>query len=193
MRLYLVRHARPEIADGMCYGSSDVHAVEEEQQALLARLVTELPSRAPLFTSPLQRCRKLADKLAVALDAGPVTIDPRLAEMHFGDWEMRPWETIPRAEIDAWAADLQLYRPGGGEQVLEVAQRVHAFHAELLAAQHESAIVVCHAGTIRLLLARLHASSPAGMAALAAQAPHRIGYGEVITLDCQSDNNARNT
>lgn len=47
--------------------------------------------------------------------------------MGFGAWEMRAWNAIPRAEVDAWAADLLHYRPDGGENVLDMACRVAAF------------------------------------------------------------------
>ena len=117
------------------------------------------------------------------LDAGEVILDPRLAEMHFGAWEMCEWDAIARYEIDEWAANLLDYRPGGGETVLEVAQRVHAFHADLRLWQCESAILVCHAGTIRMLLASQHFAPVAEMALNAARVPHQIGYGEVITVD----------
>jgi alpha-ribazole phosphatase len=108
-----------------------------------------------------------------------VTLDARLAEMDFGAWELRPWSEIPRADIDAWTADLLHYRPGGAENVLDVARRVQAFVADLRA---PSALIVCHAGTIRLLTA-LHGGAPLEQAALqAAQTPHRIGYGQLVVL-----------
>jgi alpha-ribazole phosphatase len=99
--------------------------------------------------------------------------------MDFGAWELRAWSDIPRADVDAWTADLLHYRPGGAENVLDVARRVHAFVADLHAPQ---ALIVCHAGTIRLLAA-LHGGAPLDEAALqAAQTPHRIGYGDVVVL-----------
>lgn len=54
--------------------------------------------------------------------------------------------------IDAWATDPVYYRPGGGESVAQMATRVQNRHAEM-AHQNtiESAIVICHAGTRRLL------------------------------------------
>src|SRR5206468_1510414 len=100
--------------------------------------------------SPLRRC---AD-LAALLPCASRHVDVRLAEIDFGRWEMRPWDDIPRAEIDAWATDVAAYRPGGGESVLQMAARVGAFYDELLRKPYTGAIVVCHAGTMRLLAAR---------------------------------------
>jgi alpha-ribazole phosphatase len=109
--------------------------------------------------------------------------DARLAEMNFGRWEMQSWDDIPRAEVDAWAADLLHYRPGGAECVLEVAQRVAAVIDDLRQAGTLEALLVCHAGTIRLLSA-MRAGLALEQAALdAARQPHRIAYGELVMLE----------
>ena len=51
---------------------------------------------------------------------------------------MRPWSDIPRADVDAWNADLLHYRPGGAENVLDVAGRVQAFVADLRGEEPEA-------------------------------------------------------
>ncbi|MCS0633991.1 alpha-ribazole phosphatase family protein [Telluria mixta] len=173
MTLYLVRHPQPDVAPGLCYGASDVPVTDSELARVHAGLA--VPSGLPVYASPLQRCALLAAHLA----PGRVTLDARLAEMNFGAWELRPWSDIPRADVDAWTADLLHYRPGGAENVLDVARRVQAFVADL---RTPSALIVCHAGTIRLLAA-LHGGAPLEQAALnAAQTPHRIGYGQLVVL-----------
>jgi alpha-ribazole phosphatase len=180
MELILVRHPRPVAPAGICYGSSDLAVAETELAAVHATLqdiVARLPAATPLFSSPLQRCAGLARLLSPC----PV-FDARLAEMDFGSWELRAWDDIARAQVDAWAADLLHYRPGGGETVLEVARRVAAALASIRDSGAGSAVVVCHAGTIRLLSAMAE-GAPLKQAALAAAAtPHRIGYGAVVRL-----------
>ena len=111
--------------------------------------------------------------------------DSRLAEMDFGTWELLAWEDIERGDIDAWAADLAHYRPGGGENVLAMAARIDSFLAELLREQHASAIIVCHAGTIRLLTALQAGLSLEETAVLAASNRHQIAYGATVTLEFQ--------
>ncbi|WP_293780813.1 histidine phosphatase family protein [uncultured Oxalicibacterium sp.] len=183
MHLYLIRHPRPIVAANVCYGRSDLKVAEETLTSVHDALLPLLPTRARIFSSPLSRCTVLSNRLAEALDCAPV-YDERLREMHFGDWEMQPWDAIPRTDIDAWTSDLIGYRPGGGETVLEVAQRVRAFRDDLAGLDIEHAIVICHAGTIRLLAACEHALSVPEMALYAAQKPHRIGYGELLIVDC---------
>lgn len=180
MRLYLVRHLAPQVASGVCYGRTDL-AVDPALQALaLPALRARLPAAAPVFSSPLRRCASLAAALGGAL----VQYDARLAELDFGDWEMRRWDEIERAGIDAWAADMAGYRPGGGESASDMARRVSAFYAERMRAPASAAIVICHAGTIRLLAARARGLAPEAMALEAARRPHAIGYGETVVIDC---------
>lgn len=184
MRLYLVRHPQPVVAAGVCYGASDLPVTSEECGRVCDTLLAQLPRDTPLFSSPLRRCAELAELLANALDNRPPTYDQRLVEMHFGQWEMQRWESLPRAEIDAWASDLAYYRPGNGESVVQVAQRVQAFVDQLLALQIPQAIIVAHAGTMRLLDARQAGLSLEETARRAAQTENRIGYGELLIIEC---------
>ncbi len=185
MKLILVRHPAPKVASGICYGSSDVAVAPHILAAARAGLRASLPAHTPLYTSPLSRCAALASTLAHDLQASQFTHDARLMEMDFGSWELRAWQDIERGEIDAWVADLAHYRPGGGENVLAMARRIASFLDELLREQHAAVIIICHAGTIRLLSA-LQAGLPlAQTALLAASSTHKIAYGTVVTLDFQ--------
>lgn len=181
MRLLLVRHPAPEIAPGICYGSSDLTVSAEQLAHATRELGATLPAGLPLYTSPLRRCADLAEQLAPALQSPATIMDSRLAELHFGRWEMQHWDNIARDEVDAWAADLVHYQPGGGESVLQMALRVAAFYQHWCA-QGEDAIAICHAGTIRLLLACHRGLAPAAMALEAAQQPHQIAYGSSLLL-----------
>lgn len=179
MRLYLVRHPRPEVPAGHCYGRSDLAANEADVERVLAALASQgLPGAMPVYASPLARSAVLAQRLSPA-----PAFDARLAEMDFGAWEMRSWDDIPRSEIDAWSADLLHYRPGGGESVMDVAARVAGFDADLRHEGHAQALVVCHAGTMRLMHSLRLGGTLVDAALRAAQAPHRIDYGEVMMLE----------
>ncbi|GGE90816.1 histidine phosphatase family protein [Massilia psychrophila] len=179
MQLYLVRHPQPLVGPGLCYGRTDLAVAPAETARVGAALSNALPAGAALFSSPLQRCLDLAEALGGA--AAP-TCDARLAELDFGNWEMQSWEHIARADIDAWAADVVHYRPGGGESVLHMAERVSAFYADLAALSLARAIVVCHAGTIRLLAECGRGATALQMAQRAAAQPHRIAYGGLLLL-----------
>ncbi|HEX5538399.1 MAG TPA: histidine phosphatase family protein, partial [Methylophilaceae bacterium] len=97
MELYLIRHTTPEIAKGVCYGQSDIDlaASFDDELALLRAKLPLAP--AVIYSSPSQRCLKLAT--AIAGD-WPIQQDPRLMELHFGEWELRQWDDIPREQLD---------------------------------------------------------------------------------------------
>jgi alpha-ribazole phosphatase len=149
--VYLVRHTSPDIALNVCYGRSDIDVADsfsEELTLIKNKLAGIKP--AICFTSPSVRCTKLAE----ALNIGVVTKDKRLMELDFGDWELRPWDTIPREEIDRWAQDHTNRAPPNGETFNQLHLRVAEFLAEVNTNSAGTPIVVVtHGGVIRTLLA----------------------------------------
>lgn len=132
------------MADGVCYGATDLPLAEDAAE-VATRLRPLLPE-APVFSSPLARCRALAERLHEA----PV-FDERLRELDFGDWEMRSWESLDRAALDAWAADPLGFAPPGGESVAGLRARVRSF----LEGLSGDVILVAHAGVMKLCAAEL--------------------------------------
>lgn len=178
MRLYLIRHPQPMVEPGTCYGATDL-AVEPERLLQTASSVQQqLPAGIPVYSSPLQRCLGLAQ--ALNPDA---RIDPRLAELDFGDWEMQPWSAIERSEIDAWSNDIAHYQPGGSESVSQMAQRIDNFYREMQQQTTPAVAVICHAGSIRLLTHCGLGLSPEQIAVRASQHAHNIACGEIVTLE----------
>jgi alpha-ribazole phosphatase len=142
----LLRHTRPSGGQGLCYGSSDVE-LGDDFAGEAARLAGALPRFGRILTSPLLRCRRLAEHLA-ASRAAPLTEEPRLAEMDFGRWEGRAWSDVARSELDLWAADFEGARPHGGESVSMLAARVSDLLDES-SATGEPDLWVTHAGVAR--------------------------------------------
>ena len=151
MELILVRHTRPLVAENVCYGATDLElAATFEDEA--ARVIDALPAVDRLVTSPLGRCRRLAERIGSALALIPA-LDARLREMDFGAWEGMPWDTIPRPELDAWAADFLHARPHGGESVHMLYERARSAVADYRRTGL-SHIVVTHAGIIKAVRAQ---------------------------------------
>lgn len=146
MQLYLIRHPAPDVAPGICYGRSDL-ALAEDVAAAAARILPQLPPGVAVYSSPLRRCLALAR----ALHPAP-RCDARLAEMNFGDWEMQPWHQIQRAALDGWAADPLGYTPPQGESVAELCDRVLGFVAEARRDGVRRAVLVTHAGVMKILV-----------------------------------------
>jgi len=146
VQLYLIRHPAPQVAAGVCYGRTDL-PLAEDVAAAAARIAPQLPPDLPVFCSPLQRCRQLAD----ALHPAPRS-DPRLQEMNFGMWEMTPWDRIQREALDGWAADPLGYAPPQGESVGQMQERVQSFVTETRRQGLERAALVIHAGVMKVIV-----------------------------------------
>lgn len=150
MKLWLARHARPLVEEGLCYGALDVPADAAHTRSVAAELALRVPAGLPVSVSPLQRCTQLAAALhALRPDLAPRT-DARLREMDFGRWEGQPWGAIDAAAFQAWEADFGGYRCGGGECVADFMQRVAAAFAQARASG-ASALWITHAGVFRAL------------------------------------------
>ena len=155
MELYLVRHTTPQVAAGICYGQTDldVAASFAQEFATLHGKLRHLPPPL-IYSSPLQRCFKLASALADSLDGIPITQDTRLMELHFGAWEMLAWDEIPRGLIDVWAQEHVMQAPPDGESFHALHARCKSFLDEVSANQGGAPVVVfTHAGVIRALVA----------------------------------------
>ena len=148
MTLWLVRHAQPLIDKGICYGQLDVQADLAETKKCAKTLQNILPRDAYLFSSPLQRCERLAHELIGLQPDLMVKKDARLQEMNFGQWEGRPWAEIDKAELTAWTDNFALYRVGGtGESLTQFLTRVASAFDELNPTN--DAVWITHAGVIR--------------------------------------------
>ncbi|MES2979330.1 MAG: histidine phosphatase family protein [Pseudomonadota bacterium] len=184
MKLWLVRHARPLIDAGICYGHLDVPAEAAETRALALTLAHELPMGCALITSPLSRCRELGEALAAGRADLSYNVDPRLAEMHFGHWEGQPWAAIEPRALRAWTDDFAGYRTGDvGESTHELMQRVASAWDDLTNLHTERADVVwiTHAGVMRAVqLIAAGTRQPPLAADWPTDAP---GYGQWRTLD----------
>lgn len=124
-RLWLVRHARPLVEPGLCYGSSDMPADAADTERAANELAAVLPAGATLLMSGLQRAQQLARALhARRPELAPPLSDPRLNEMDFGRFELSRWDAIDRAEFDAWTENFHSHRFGGRESVAELLARV---------------------------------------------------------------------
>jgi len=142
----LLRHLPTALAPGHCYGRLDLPPGPASPAAALAGL-RNFPARA-LLSSPAARCMALAGAVAAAtgLAARP---EPGLLELDFGAWEGARWDDVPRAALDAWAADPWGFAPPGGESGAALVARVRAVFATM----RPGTVVVSHGGPLKVLAA----------------------------------------
>ncbi len=147
--ILVIRHTRPDIRAGLCYGRLDVACESGAFENWTCREALALNSI--VYSSPSRRCHDLA------LKAWPTFVcrDERLMEFDFGDWEGRHWDDIPREESAQWMADCFNQAPPGGERLTTMIGRVRSFIKDL-PQKPGPFVLFTHGGVIRLLLLASH-------------------------------------
>lgn len=169
----LIRHTRVDIPAGTIYGQTDV-LPDYTFASEVRKLKNEVRpfTGFSVFSSPLIRCRMLAEELFPERE---IHFDHRLTELDFGDWEGCRWNEIEQlAEGRYWFEYYQTARCPGGEGYPELFNRVRDFfishHNELL----RNAVVVTHGGPFRILAGLLKGMDAEGVWNLPAPS-----YGEM--------------
>ncbi|WP_454254870.1 alpha-ribazole phosphatase family protein [Pseudomonas sp. Marseille-Q8238] len=155
LRLDLLRHGETERGGGF-RGSLD-DALTDTGWAQMRQAVSGLAGWDALVSSPLQRCARFADELALTRGL-PLQLEPGLQELHFGAWEGRSAAELmvdSERELGLFWNDPYTFTPPEGEPLVRFEARVLAALARLQA-QHagKHLLLVTHGGVMRLLLAR---------------------------------------
>lgn len=151
MEIYLIRHTTPKVEKGICYGQADLDITEtflEEVEAIKPHLPSE---GIKIYSSPLQRCKKLADAL---FDGFEIDVHEDLMELNCGQWELLPWNDIPKEEIQPWMDDFVNVPVPKGESYVDLHNRVVNRFNEIVSKQ-ESAVIVAHGGVLRSILSHI--------------------------------------
>ena len=117
-----------------------------------------------LWCSDLSRARETARIVGARIGLEPHP-DPRLREANRGVWEGHRFIDIERENPDgyaAWRRAGATFRFPGGESLQDQQDRVLAALRDIHAAAELPALVVCHGGSIRVMLCR---DDPRGLAA----------------------------
>lgn len=152
MEIYLIRHTVPAIKKGVCYGQSDLdisNTFENESTQILNSI--QFDSTTKIYSSPLKRCVKLAQKFS-----NNITIDDRLMEINFGDWELKKWDDIPRKESDSWMQDFVNVSTPNGEAYKDLSKRANQVFLEITKNETPKIIIVTHAGVIRSIVSKIN-------------------------------------
>ena len=150
--LALLRHAETDwSAARRLQGRTDIPLNDAGRRALSGRRIPSACHAMQVVSSPLLRCTQTAQCLGLA----PVSLEPRLTEMSWGDWEGRTLavlrDALGVAMQDNEALGLD-FRPAGGESPREVFQRVQPWLAEVGRARRPT-LAISHRGVIRVVFA----------------------------------------
>lgn len=174
----LLRHGETLRPVAYC-GSTDVALSAQGWQQL--RDATRARRWDRLVSSPLQRCARFAQELAHELGIA-CTLDERLRELHFGDWEGFTAAELQQRDPDTlrrfWQ-DPEQHPPPGAEGFSSLRARVLQWQRQCRAElrRGERLLVVSHGGPIRVLLAERDGLTPSQALALA------VPHATLLALD----------
>ena len=152
LELWLVRHGEtPWNSEGRALGQSDPPLSElgVRQSELLARRFRTV-AFDEVYASDLTRARYTA---RLALPAAEIRLEPRLREIHLGDWEGKRWTALEgkdEAALQTWRGDPYHERAPGGESYEDLLRRVSTWLPELPTSGR--VVAFAHGGTIRCAL-----------------------------------------
>ena len=148
MEVYLIRHTKVSVEQGVCYGQKDVDLAEsypEELETVKEKLKNI--NFDAVFTSPLSRAKKLATDIC---GDNPVT-DDRLMELNFGDWEGKVWDEIKDPLLPKWMEDFVNKKCSNGESFIMLRDRVLEFWNEVKSMDCSNVAIFTHGGVIRTI------------------------------------------
>jgi len=164
-RLIIIRHGETDWnIEGRYQGQADP-PLNKKGFSQARKLASELTKTGldVIFSSPLQRAFQTAKVIAEPLNI-PVNIEPRLMEIHQGEWQ-----TLLVTEIAArypevfhlWETQPWTVRIPGGESIFQVQQRVNAAVDEMVSQHRNKCIgLVCHRIPISLIKMRYQGLNP---------------------------------
>ena len=175
--IYYIRHGETAWnAEGRLQGAQDtsLNDLGREQAAHAGGILADLfaqearsASSLAFVASPLGRARSTMELVrdALRLPTHDYTIDDRLREIAYGDWEgstpaqmqARDPEVFARRQVDKWTVS-----PPGGESYASVQIRVRDWYDQVLV----DTVAVAHGGTARALMVALGIETSASAADL---------------------------
>ncbi len=156
----LIRHGEPVGGSGRYRGQIDDPLSEKGWCQMREAVADHCPWQA-VVSSPLSRCAAFAEELAQRHSL-PMSLDDRLKEIGFGEWEGLSKQEIAAEDAQAlqrFYHDPITHRPPGAEMLSDFERRVVSVWQAILqqyAGKH--VLIVGHAGVIRMLLCHVLAS-----------------------------------
>jgi probable phosphoglycerate mutase len=175
--VYYIRHGETQWnAEGRLQGAQDIplNDLGRKQAAHAGDILADLFVRdgrnetsIAFVASPLGRARSTMELVRDTLGLAPAgySLDDRLREIGYGDWEGSTLAQMQASDPDVFAqrqADKWTVSPPGGESYASVETRMRDWYDSLLA----DTVAVAHGGTARALMVALGIETPASAADL---------------------------
>lgn len=151
MEIYLIRHPKPIIKKGICYGQSDLEIKDDSLKNLVEKINKFIPDphEQIIYSSDLKRCRMVSENIGVK---HRIIYSSKIREINFGKWEMKQWSEISKDELNLWMEDFVNQNCHGGESYKDLYTRTIEFWRTLIKEKHSKTIVITHSGVIRSII-----------------------------------------
>ncbi len=169
LTLDILRHGALE--GGVKYRGTVDDPLTTEGRKSMEHVWSEVAGNIDLIiTSPRVRCAEPVKAWATRKGIEHI-IEPRVAEMYYGDWEGKTIEQIKEeypGMLERWREDPTDMRPPGGESPEELLLRVSQWWNEVCKTySNKHLLLVTHSGTMRMLMAHILRGSIASSRRLA--------------------------
>lgn len=164
MNIYIIRHGQTgSNQKGEYYGALDVPLNEigiKQLQKLAPHLkeITFDDVYSSNTTRALESLRLCGDHLY-----NQVSVDSRLSELSFGDFEGKTYKeicTLFPEHIDDWENDWKNFCPPNGESFADFYKRVSSFFKQLLEKEVSNVLIMAHSGVIRAIYCYVLQNNP---------------------------------
>lgn len=182
LRLELLRHGETERGGGLRGSLDDALTPLGWQQ--MREAVTRPAAWDLIVSSPLQRCARFAEVLSTQLSL-PLTFEPDLQELHFGDWEGVSTSQLMETDAEGlgrfWENPYTFTPPNAepvsafSERVRGAIRRLHQIH------DGQRILLISHGGVMRLLLAQARRLPCEQLLQVV------VGHGDLFGLNVDTD------
>lgn len=156
VNVYLLRHGKT-VGEPALYGRTDIAVEDKVQNQICAQLLEKDWAIQKVVSSPLIRCRHLAEKLIEARPELTLDICDDIQELDFGDLDGKPFDTIgeqwPMLE-QFWQDPASNTLPNA-ESLMSFNTRISVYWEQFVDNVAEDTLIICHGGTVRMILATL--------------------------------------
>jgi alpha-ribazole phosphatase/probable phosphoglycerate mutase len=160
-RIDFLRHGEP--VGGRRYRGQIDDPLSEKGWQQMRAAVAGRDDWDVIWSSTLKRCAEFARELADQRRL-PLTLDARLKEIGFGEWEGKTPDELRRTDperLDRFWRDPVTHRPAGAELLADFKKRVQSAWNDIIATHPgQRVLVVGHAGITRMMVS-LALGSPA--------------------------------
>jgi len=156
INIYLLRHGKT-VGEPALYGHTDIEVATDKQTEICRSLLEQEFSFSALQTSPLRRCHDLAKLIHANRPELELIVSAGWKETHFGDLDGVPFAKAKSSWplLDAFWQDPKQNPLPNSEALSDFYSRISTTWDEFARTVDKDTLIVCHGGTIRMILARL--------------------------------------